>query len=116
MGLVQREIEAAGFSTVTLSNIPDLTAAVSVPRIAAIERPFGRTIGEPGDRKGQRAVLRAALRALETIQTPGGIEHLPFEYEEPPEDPGGSQAPPPIVGYIIKHPWQLPRLLNRNPP
>ena len=70
MGLVQRQIEAAGFSTITLSNIPDLTAAVSVPRIAAIEYPFGLTVGLPGDETGQRAVLRAALAALQEMSAP----------------------------------------------
>ena len=44
-------------ATITLSNIPDLTAAVSTPRVAAIEYPFGRTVGQPGGSAGQLAVL-----------------------------------------------------------
>ena len=42
-------IEAAGISTITLSSIPDLTGAVSVPRLAAIEYPLGYLFGQPGD-------------------------------------------------------------------
>jgi D-proline reductase (dithiol) PrdB len=114
---VQRAIEAAGMSTIILSNIPDLTAAVSVPRMAAIEYPFGRTLGQPGDRDGQMAVLRATLQALQEIDMPGGVRHLPFEWPEPPDQARARDvAPPPIVGYLVRHPWQLPRLLSRDVP
>jgi hypothetical protein len=104
-------------TTIALSNIPDLTAAVGVPRMVAIEHPFGRLLGNPGDRERHMAVLRATLFALEGMQMPGEIRHLPFEWEE-----GDNVAkdhpvsPPPIVGHIIRHPWQLSRLLKRNPP
>ncbi len=117
VGLAQREIEAAGFSTITLSPIPDLTGAVSVPRLAAIEYPLGRTFGQPGDQDGQLAVLRATLHALETLDRPGSIASLPFTWPEPP---GEAQLhplqEPTIVSYLKRHPWDLPRLLRRNVP
>jgi hypothetical protein len=117
VGLVQREIEAAGFATLILTPIPAVAQAVSVPRIAAIEYPLGRTLGQPGDAAGQMAVLRATLRALEDIQTPGGIVHLPFEWAEDPRTAAGEPpAPPPIVSHIIRHPWLLPRFLHRDVP
>jgi hypothetical protein len=117
VGLVQREIEAAGISTITLSSIPDLTAAVSVPRLAAIEHPLGYLLGQPGDREGQTAVLRATLRALTEMERPGSVKHLPFEWPEsarrlsarPP------QAPP-ISRYLLRHPWHIPNLFSRNVP
>jgi hypothetical protein len=62
------------------------------------------------------AVLRATLAALESIQTPGGMVELPFEW---PGDAAGAGEPPeapPIVKHIIRHPWQLPRLLRRDVP
>jgi len=115
VGLAQREIEAAGFSTICLSNIPDLTAAVSVPRIAAIEHPFGQNVGRVGDAETQLAVLRATLQALVDARTPGTVSHLPFEWPESAEalhpDP-----PPPIVGYLTKHPFQVMRLIRRQVP
>jgi hypothetical protein len=117
VGLAQREIEAAGFSTIILTPVPEVALAVSAPRIAAIEYPLGRTLGRPGDAAGQLSVLRATLDALEDIQTPGGIVHLPFEWVNlPGEKMSEPPAPPPIVGYILRHPWQLPRLLNRDVP
>jgi len=86
VGLVQREIESAGVATISLSMMPELTASVGVPRIAAIEHPFGLTLRLPGDVERQIEVLRRTLRALEEISQPG------------------------------RHPWYFPRFLKRNPP
>ena len=117
MGLVQREIEAAGVTTITLSNVPEMTAAVSAPRIAGIEHPFGRILGAPGDYHGQMSVLRSTLDALVEMQTPGEVRHLPFEWNAPPESKTGKElSPPPIAGHLMKHPWDLPRLRYRRPP
>ena len=97
--------------------MPEVALAVSVPRIAAIEYPLGRTLGQPGDAAGQLAVLRAILTTLESIPTPGGIVHLPFEWPDLPGDKFGEPpSPPPIVGYILRHPWQVTHLLNRDVP
>lgn len=112
---MQREIEAAGIATIILSNIPDLTASVSPPRIAAIENPCGRTLGQSGDAEGQSAVLRAVLAALSEIVAPGGISHLPYRWPE--EVPYRDEMdPPPIAKYLKRHPWDLRRLLNRDVP
>jgi len=114
---VQRELEAAGISTISLTPVPDLTASVNVPRIAAIEYPLGRTLGEPCDAEGQTAVLEAALQALETIQTPGEIINLPFEWPEAPKEvQNHPPEDPPIARYLARNPWFLPRLLYRNVP
>ena len=115
MGLVQRAFEAAGLATVILSNVPELTAAVSAPRIAAIEYPFGCTFGQPGDRDGQLAVLRGALQALESIDTPGGVLHLPFEWAEQDGAPSHGE-PPPIAKYLMRHPLQVRNLIKRQVP
>ena len=96
--------------------IPDLTASSGVPRLAAIEHPFGLTMGPPGDAFRQSAVLRGALRVLEGASRPGEVVHLPLEWNpiekvntDPPEAP-------PIARYLTRHPWQLPRFMNRTPP
>jgi len=117
VGLLQREIEAGGVSTIILSNIPALTSSVNVPRLAAIEYPFGRTFGMPGDADGQRCVLRAALQALVAIQSPGGIRHLPFKWNETPKA-ARSHPPeaPPISQLIRRNMLLFKNLLDRNPP
>ena len=112
---MQRELEAAGFTTICLTPVPDLTASVSVPRIAAIEYPLGRTLGQPGDAAGQMAVLEATLQALESIQTPGEVVHLPFEWPEAPKDVRNHPPEdPPIARYLVRNPWFLPKLLARK--
>jgi hypothetical protein len=116
VGLVQREIEAAGFSTITLANIPDLAAAVSAPRLAGIEHPFGQTVGDPGDVERQMAVLRATRKALQTIEKPGQVIHLPFEWVGNPKDIEHNMAPPPIADYLVRHPWHVRNLLKRQVP
>lgn len=113
MGLVAREIEAAGFSTIVLSPLPEWTAAVGAPRIAAIEHPFGQTVGAPGDAAGQTAVLRAALGALADIAAPGTVRHLPFRWAGPEPEEGPE---PPIVGAIKKRPWLYRKLLAGDIP
>jgi hypothetical protein len=117
VGLVQREIESAGMSTITLSSIPDLTASVGVPRLAAIEHPLGYLLGQPGDREGQTAVLRAMLGGLVEMTEPGSVTHLPFEW--PASARRLSARPPkapPISRYLIRHPWHLPNLFSRDIP
>lgn len=104
-------------STIALSGIPELTASVSVPRLAAIEYPLGYLLGQPGDRDGQLAVLRSTLEALVRITTPGTVVHLPYEW---PASAGRLNAhpsvPPPISKYLLKRPWQLTNLLSRKIP
>jgi hypothetical protein len=63
--------------------VPALTAAMGAPRIAAIEFPFGRPLGQPGDSDTQREVLLATLMALRNAQIPGTVTDLPFWWPEP---------------------------------
>ena len=86
MGLVGRVIEAAGIPTVTLNMIWTYHHLVGIPRVAAIEHPFGRPFGDVGDAETQTAVLRAALAVFEQAQEAGHIEHLPFRWHEAPGD------------------------------
>jgi hypothetical protein len=79
--------------------MPDFHRAVGIPRSAAIEYPFGRPVGEVGDRDGQRRVLSAALALLERAQTPGEVQHLPYIW---PEEPKETKWHPPEMSPIIK--------------
>lgn len=116
VGLVQCEIEAAGFSTISLSTIPELTASTGAPRIAAVEHPFGLTVGLPGDTGGQLALLRTTLQALGAISDPGGIVDLPLAWNDDATLNTLPPQPPPIVSYLKRHPWAIPRFFNRTPP
>lgn len=119
MGLVQRQIEAAGFSTITLSPMAEVTAAFGVPRLAAVEHPLSQTVGPAGDASRQREVLWAALQALESMQGPGEVLHLPFEWPEKRSLAIKHSEPaehPPIVGYLKRKPWLMAKLYSGRLP
>jgi hypothetical protein len=80
VGLIAREIERRGVPTLSMSSAYSITAAVKPPRAAFLDFPLGHTAGKPGDAAGNRAILRAALGAFETLREPGGIVRLPFEW------------------------------------
>jgi len=100
VGLVARVLEAEGISTVTLNMIWVFQRALGMPRVAAIEHPFGRPYGDVGDRQTQAAVLRAALAVASGALTPGHVEHLPFVWHE---DPKQTKWHPAEASPIIAH-------------
>ncbi len=101
MGLVSRAVEAAGIPTVTLNMIWPYQRLVGMPRVAAIEHPFGRPYGDVGDAETQTAVLRAALEVAVSAREPGHVEHLPFVWHEAPEQTRWHPAEPsPIIALV----------------
>ncbi len=101
MGLVARAIEGVGIPTVTLNMIWVYQRLIGMPRVAAIEHPFGRPYGDVGDLDTQTAVLRAALGVFETAQEPGHVEHLPFVWHEDPKSTKWQpDEPSPIIAFI----------------
>lgn len=117
MGLAQRRVEAAGISTIALSMVPDLTAAWGAPRVAAIDFPFGRPLGQPHDAATQRAVLAATLEALREADRPGTVTHLPFAWpERASEVHWHPKEPSPIVQLLGRDPTLFKRLLDGQIP
>ena len=99
MGQVAHYLESQGFSTVTLTNTPEFHREVGIPRVAAIEYPYGRPVGQVHDQDGQRDVLMATLSFLENVKEPGQIFNLPFTW---PEEPKNTDWQPPEISPIIK--------------
>ena len=81
---MQREIEAWGIPTISLSNNPAATQRVRAPRWAHVRFPRGSMLGEPGNQEKQRSVLTDVLRALAAITVPGGCVELPYRWEADP--------------------------------
>ena len=77
----------------------DFNRVVGIPRSAAIEYPYGRPVGQVGDREGQRQVLLEALSIFEKAETPGKVYHLPFTW---PEEPKKTDWQPPEMSPIVK--------------
>ena len=74
---------------------------IGMPRVAAIEHPFGRPYGDVGDATRQREVLVAALRIAETATAAGHVEHLPFRWHQDPKATKWHPAEPsPIIAMI----------------
>jgi hypothetical protein len=101
VGLVARKIEDAGIPTVTLNMIWAYQNLVGMPRVAAIEHPFGRPFGDVGDVVRQREVIAAALAMAAEANEPGEVRHLPFRWHEAPEDTKWHPAEPsPIIAMM----------------
>jgi hypothetical protein len=96
---VARFLEDNGFSTVVLTMTPEFHREIGIPRVAAIEYPYGRAVGEVNDVEGQRQVLLEALDFLASADTPGAVHHLPFKW---PEEPKHTKWQPPEISPIIK--------------
>jgi hypothetical protein len=99
VGLAARYLEEKGFSSLVLTPTHEFNRAVGIPRSAAIAYPYGRPVGQVGDRDGQRRVLAAALEVLVKARTPGEVHHLPFVW---PEDPKQTKWHPPEMSPLIK--------------
>ena len=77
---MQRAIEDAGIPTVIIAALPPVVRQAGSPRAAAPIVPMGANAGAPNDVEMQTAIVKATLELLETIETPGKIVPLPFEY------------------------------------
>ena len=80
-------------------NTPEFHRQVGIPRVAAIEYPYGRPVGQVHDRDGQSEVLLEALSVFENAKKPGQIFNLPFTW---PEEPKKADWHPPEISPIVK--------------
>jgi hypothetical protein len=80
--VLARVVEAAGISTILVTNMPYWSDKVGVPRTLAVEFPFGHPLGHAGDRDEQLTVIREALRVLGKAREPGAVQHLEREWPD----------------------------------
>ena len=71
MGLIQRVLDEAGLSTLSITQVVEITAIIKPSRALFVAHPFGLTFGAVGDARTQRAVLDALLAAAVDVPTPG---------------------------------------------
>ena len=86
VSLLQRRLEELGIATVSICNQPEVSEKVCVPRAVFIQYPFGRMLGDVGDREGQRAVCDDMCAHLEAADGPNAYRHLSHEWPEAPEE------------------------------
>ena len=70
VGLIQRSVEAAGISTVSITLIEDITRRVKPPRALVVPYGFGHPLGEPNNPELQHAIIAEALALLEDTAEP----------------------------------------------
>ena len=65
-----------------MSSARSITAAVNPPRAVYLDYPLGHTSGKPEDAANQMAVMRDTLAAFASIDAPGTIIDLEYEWRE----------------------------------
>lgn len=70
MPVLARIVEAAGIASVIVTMLPDIAERFRLPRIVAVEFPFGHPFGMPHDQEMQKAVGLAALCLYERRDLP----------------------------------------------
>ena len=86
VSLLQRRLEELGITTISICNQPEVSEKVCVPRAIFIQYPYGRMLGDVGDREGQRAVCDDMCAHLEAADGPNAYRHLSHEWPEPPDE------------------------------
>lgn len=80
MGLLAREIERRGVTTVGLALVKEVAVAARAPRFLYLRWPFGHALGEPGHVAQQRAVLHDMLSMAVGAPRPGLVVDLPYRW------------------------------------
>jgi hypothetical protein len=77
--------EEAGVPTVSMGNEPERMAKIKPPRALQVKFGRGSMFGEPGNVERQRRIVMDALEALRTMEVPGTIRELPYQWRRPDE-------------------------------
>jgi hypothetical protein len=70
VGLIQRALEYAGITTVSLSLLREITEKIRPPRALFVPFPLGYPLGRPHDAGLQTRIMRAAFALLERNDVP----------------------------------------------
>jgi hypothetical protein len=114
--VLARSLEAAGLSTVMVTNSPFWAERIGLPRALAVEFPFGNALGAPGDAAQQRRVIEQALGMLEEAQEPGTILHSRETWPEPQKEAikrWQPADPPPVMDFLRPQVLEMMRRRRR---
>lgn len=78
--LVARVLEENGQATIVHATGRDVVAQACPPRATFVNFPMGNAFGKVHDTAMQTQVLRHVLEAAETLEAPGTIIDLPFDW------------------------------------
>jgi len=94
VGLLAREIESRGVTTVGLALVKEVAVAAHAPRFLYLRWPFGHALGEPGNVAQQRTVLHDMLSMATIAQRPGLVIQLPYRWRRETYPPVGDWNTP----------------------
>ena len=117
MPVLARTFEAAGMSTVMVTNMPFWAEKIGVPRTLGIEFPFGHILGQPNNEEQQMRVIQQALEVLEQAESPGTIVHSQEKWPAPFEQALHDSHPetlPPIAADMGRYIGKFLRGLRRG--
>jgi D-proline reductase (dithiol) PrdB len=80
VGLLAREIEACGVTTVALALVRELATLVKAPRMLFLRWPFGHALGEPHQRTQQETILHDAPSMARLAPRSGLVAELPYQW------------------------------------
>ncbi len=103
MLVLARTLEAEGFSTILVTNMPYWSEKTGVPRTLAVEFPFGHILGQPCDVPMQMSIISQALQVLADAGEPGVVIHAANEWPQPFEEATTAWQPEtqsPIIAYL----------------
>lgn len=83
MGLIQRMAEESGIATISMGNDAERMEKIKPPRALRVRFGRGSIFGEPGNAARQRRIVLDALEALRTMEVPGTIRELPYQWKRP---------------------------------
>ena len=70
VGLIQREIEYAGITTVSISLLREITEKIRPPRALFVPFPLGYPLGEPNNNILQTHIIQVAFALLTRNDSP----------------------------------------------
>jgi len=70
VGLIQRVIEYAGISTVSISLLREITEKIRPPRALFVSYPLGYPLGEPNNAALQTRIMQSAFALLTRTDAP----------------------------------------------
>jgi D-proline reductase (dithiol) PrdB len=94
VGLLAREIEKRGVTTVGLALVKEVAAASRAPRFLYLHWPFGHALGEPSNIAQQRTVLHDMLTMASAALRPGLVVELPYHWRRETYPPIGDWQTP----------------------
>jgi hypothetical protein len=78
-----------------MSSALSITRAVNPPRAVFLDFPLGHTAGRADDKAGQRKIMIDTLSAFDSIQVPGTVRTLEYQWADTDDWKDGVMRPDP---------------------